>query len=109
MTCIEEGLGLSAHCPECPLLGVKRTCLFALHMSAFGGKRTSCRHAAMSANDPKRKMLFQSATRARQLRSTTCSSLLLNIQERPRNTTSITKPMPEEVSLMSFSETWPKA
>jgi hypothetical protein len=44
-------------------------------------------------------------TRAPQLRSTTCSNFLLNIQERPRNTTSITKPMPEEVSLMSFSET----
>jgi hypothetical protein len=25
----------------CPLLGVKRTCLFALHMSAFDPKRTS--------------------------------------------------------------------
>ena len=25
----------------CPLLGVKRTCLFALHMSAYDPKRTS--------------------------------------------------------------------
>ena len=25
----------------CPLLGVKRTCLFALHMSAIDPKRTS--------------------------------------------------------------------
>jgi hypothetical protein len=90
-------------------IGPKRTFQNSQSMSLSGVKRTSCRHAAMSANDPKRKMLFQSATRARQLRSTTCSNLLLNIQERPRNTTSITKPMPEEVSLMSFSETWPKA
>ena len=27
------------HC-TCPLLGVKRTCLFALHMSAYDPKRT---------------------------------------------------------------------
>jgi hypothetical protein len=26
---------------QCPLLGVKRTCLFALHMSAIDPKRTS--------------------------------------------------------------------
>src|SRR5262249_7455886 len=27
---------------ECPLLGLKRTCVSALHMSAFDPKRTSC-------------------------------------------------------------------
>src|SRR5262249_17640062 len=32
------------HC-ECPLLGVKRTCRFALHMSAFDPKRTLFRSA----------------------------------------------------------------
>jgi hypothetical protein len=42
---------------------------------------------------------FNQLTRARQLRSTTCWNFLLNIQERPRNATSITKPMPEEASL----------
>ena len=46
---------------------------------------------------------------APQLRSATCSSFLLSIQERPRNATSITKPRPEDASFMSFSETWPKA
>ena len=51
----------------------------------------------------------RAASSACQLRSTTRSSFLLKIQERPRNTTSITKPRPEEASLMTFSETWPKA
>ena len=40
---------------------------------------------------------------------TTRSSFLLKIQERPRNITSITKPRPEEASVITFSETWPKA
>ena len=31
---------IELHC-KCPLLGVKRTCRFALHMSAFDPKRTS--------------------------------------------------------------------
>ncbi len=35
--------------------------------------------------------------------------LLAQIHERPRNAKSIAKPTPEEASLMSFSETWPKA
>jgi len=85
----------SACASGCPLLGVKRTWAGAVQMSAFDPKRKSA-------------MLCNQLTRSRQLRSTTCSSFLLNIQERPRNTTSITKPMPEEASLMSFSETWPK-
>ena len=44
-----------------------------------------------------------------QLRSTMRSSFLLRIHERPRNATSIARPRPDEASLMTFSETWPKA
>ena len=44
-----------------------------------------------------------------QLRSRTRSSFLLRIQERPRKAISMTRPRLEEASLMTFSETWPKA
>ena len=46
-------LALSGHSndtSECPLLGVKQTSRFALHMSAFDPKRTS---RGLAANDPK--------------------------------------------------------
>ena len=46
-------LALSGHGPvhcTCPLLGVKRTCLFALHMSAFGGKADINSGSAGGAN-----------------------------------------------------------
>ena len=43
LRCISPLLALSGH-PSlhrtCPLLGAKRTCLFALHMSAYDPKRT---------------------------------------------------------------------
>ena len=43
---------------ECPLLGVKRTSLFALQMSAYDLKRTSTSALHMSAFDPKRTFAF---------------------------------------------------
>src|SRR5882757_1778774 len=55
------------------------------------------------------KTRFAVAPAERQLRSTTRSSFLLKIQNRPRNATSSAKARPEEASLITFSETWPKA
>ena len=40
---------------------------------------------------------------------TLAQEYLLRTQPRARNASNITKPRPEEASLMTFSETWPKA
>ena len=39
-------------------IGTKRTCRVALHMSAFGGKADIAFGRKMSANDPKRTLVF---------------------------------------------------
>ena len=52
----------SGHCElhcTCPLLGVKRTSLFALRMSAFDPKRTSIPHRKMSAYDQSEHRVFR--------------------------------------------------
>lgn len=51
----------------------------------------------------------KSAARSLQLRWAMRSSLLLRIQERPRNANSIAASRPDDASLMNVSETWGKA